>query len=249
MKGMKIMKKTTLTKNFIAIISAAAMTALSSTVAFANDGPAAGSKAFGNVTDKYDVAFNGTAEVDELIDVYVQVPTDTDGDGILDEGDGDPDAVPPVPATPITNDEHPDGIPDPVPDEAAEGTYKVVIEWEDMTFNYIGGQWNTETFTYDGGSWDKTSSEVTVTNYSNWSVDYAATFAYTGGATTEVNGVSAALSGNDSATLDAVAIGAANPNSNSFTIEIDADAVPTTNTKFQLGTITVALTPGTEGQA
>ena len=51
--------------------------------------------------------------------------------------------------------------------KAKEVVYKVVVTWNDPSFEYNFGTWNTTNVNYDGRDWDKTATTFFVENYSN----------------------------------------------------------------------------------
>lgn len=49
--------------------------------------------------------------------------------------------------------------------------YQVVVEWDDMTFNYNAGAWDPETLSYAQNAWVDEDVSITVTNRSNAGVN------------------------------------------------------------------------------
>lgn len=207
------MKKTRLTKSFIAILSASAMMALSSTAAFAIDP---------------DTSKNGAKT-----DVF-ENPVE-EGDPTFDKATGTGATSECTVLIKVANDV----VPDSPDDENA--VYKVTVGWEQLVFTYKGGTWDTTGHVYTGGTWDKESADVTVTNDSNWGVTYSASFKGQSGATSMENkGVTAALTEDTSKALDAVVSGGT---STTGTFKVGISGIPAANEDFELGTVQVVITP------
>lgn len=87
-------------------------------------------------------------------------------------------------------------------EENAEKIYKVVVTWEDLTFNFTSSisaddlQYDPETHEYTNmaGDWEKTSAKVTVENHSNAQVVVNASMTNDA---TAVHGVTATLTGDE----------------------------------------------------
>ena len=214
------MKKTRLTKSFIAILSASAMMALSSTAAFAAIEP--------------DPTKNG-----ERTDVF-ENPVKTTGAQTFDKGTATESGKGATSeCTVLIKVADDDVVPDSPYDEHA--VYKVTVGWGELVFTYEGGTWDTTDHVYTGGTWDKTSADVTVTNDSNWGVTYSASFKDQSGATSMENkGVKAALTEDTSKALDAVVSGGT---STTGTFKVGISGEPAANDDFELGTVQVVITP------
>lgn len=128
----------------------------------------------------------------------------------------------------------------------ANAVYKVDVEWTNLTFTYTGGTWNPETHTYSTGGTlsNGGNGSITVTNHSNWAVEYSAGFA-DNSATATMNGFTATLS-NSSNSINACAIAATAAPNAVIGVNVTADAVTATE-DFTLGTITVKITPTADG--
>lgn len=209
------MKKTRLTKSFIAILSASAMMALSSTAAFAAITP--------------DPDTHG-----EKTDVF-ENPVET-GDPTFDKESGKGATSECTVLIKVANDV----VPDSPDDENA--VYKVTVDWEELVFTYKGGTWDTTDHVYTGGNWEKESADVTVTNDSNWGVTYSASFKDQSGATSmTTKGVTAELSGDY--TNKALAAVVSGGTSTTGTFAVDISGIPEANDDFELGTVQVVITP------
>ena len=214
------MKKTRLTKSFIAILSASAMMALSSTAAFAAIEP--------------DPTKNG-----ERTDVF-ENPVKTTGAQTFDKGTASEAGKGATSECTVLIKVANDVVPDSPYD--ANAVYKVTVDWEELVFTYEGGTWDTTEHVYTGGTWDKTSADVTVTNDSNWGVTYSASFKDQSGATTmEANGVTAKLSGD--VTSKALAAVVSGGTSTKGTFKVGISGEPAANDDFELGTVQVVITP------
>lgn len=213
------MKKTRLTKSFIAILSASAMMALSSTAAFAID-PSTSKN--GAKTDVFEnpVKTTGAQEFDKG-------SATESGKGATSE------------CTVLIKVADDDVVPDSPYD--ANAVYKVTVGWGELVFTYTGGTWDTTNHVYTGGTWDKTSADVTVTNDSNWGVTYSASFKDSGATSKTTNGVTAELSGDvTNVTLDAVVSGG---DATDGTFAVGISGTPEADDDFELGTVQVVITP------
>ncbi len=213
------MKKTRLTKSFIAILSASAMMALSSTAAFAID--------------------PNTSKNGEKTDVF-ENPVET-GDPTFDKGTASEAGKGATSeCTVLIKVADDDVVPDSPYDENA--VYKVTVGWGELVFTYTGGTWDTTDHVYTGGTWDKTSADVTVTNDSNWGVTYSASFKDQSGATTmTTNGVIAALSGDYTNKALAAVVSGGDATTGTFAVGISG--IPEADDDFELGTVQVVITP------
>lgn len=131
--------------------------------------------------------------------------------------------------------------------------YYVVVEWDDLTFQYSFGNespvWDPEYHTYSPNQavgWGaKVSAEIKVTNHSNHAVKVSALFDNDQTSKT-VNEVKATL-GNSTFDLEtadqAQYHNTTDAPTDTITVQIDNTTVPNTNLGFNLGTVTVSITP------
>lgn len=128
-----------------------------------------------------------------------------------------------------------------------DGVYYVDVTWTSLDFTYSFSNdetntWNPQTHTYGssnytGGNWNATTAKITVTNHSNEDVQGNVSFG--GSATATKYGVTATLDKTafDLATGEGLTYDTAKKEE--FTLSIAG--VPTVDTAFDLGVITVAL--------
>lgn len=215
------MKKTRFTKSFIAILSASAMMALSSTAAFAAITP--DPDTHGAKTDVFENPVETTGA-----QTFDKGTASEAGKGATSE------------CTVLIKVADDDVVPDSPYDENA--VYKVTVDWEELVFTYEGGTWDTTNHVYTGGSWDITSADVTVTNDSNWGVTYSASFKDQSGATTmTTNGVTAELSGDYTNKALAAVVSGGDATTGTFAVGISG--TPEADDDFELGTVQVVITP------
>ncbi|MBE6595579.1 MAG: hypothetical protein E7644_07250 [Ruminococcaceae bacterium] len=121
---------------------------------------------------------------------------------------------------------------------AAEATYKVVVNWGDLNFEYSANTWNPDKMEYEGG-WvgGVNTGTINVENRSNAKVDVEATID-----NATKNGVTATLSNYEfmlgSAAADGAITGGKGPNQD---ITVTVTGTPTAQGEFTIGTITVTL--------
>lgn len=127
----------------------------------------------------------------------------------------------------------------------ADTVYRVDVEWESLTFTYTfgnDGDWNPTTHLYENpvsDGWDKTTTTFSVNNHSNTAVNV--TVACTNAANNET-GVTAAIEGDTTGTLDMAAVGSnfGDAPSKEFTVKITGTPDPEDN-GATIANITVTL--------
>ncbi len=143
----------------------------------------------------------------------------------------------------------------PTVSNEGRAVYKVDVKWTNLEFTYSSGTWNPETHTYSTGGTLSNSGKgsITVTNHSNWAVNYTAGFGTDNSDTVTDKGFTATLD-NCEASIDACPIGASEATgasvavpSETIGVTVTASNNVTATENFKLGTITVTITPDADG--
>lgn len=128
-------------------------------------------------------------------------------------------------------------------EENADKVYKVVITWDELTFNFVSSvsadelTYDPETHEYENmaGNWEKTSARVTVENHSNAEVVVDASMTNDAVA---VHGVTATLTGDEAAQELKSALGLSEAPTASY--EVSVDGTPGI-LNFTIGTVEVTI--------
>ncbi len=132
--------------------------------------------------------------------------------------------------------------------ESIETVYYVTVDWDSLDFAYSfddSNEWNPQNHTYtktsDVSGWDKESANIQVINHSNAGVKVNAAIDQP-----TKNGVTAAL---DNAAFDlATGVGLTFDTADKDTIAVNVSGIPTVETDFTIGTVTVTFSDAAAGQ-